>query len=295
MANNKTGFSFYRTDTDRYFDVKIRRLKKDFGCSGLAVHDYILCEIYRNNGCFIAWDESTAFNVADYFGLKESLVKEIVSYCCVVGLFDKELLTNGGVLSSKSIQGMYVDMCIRAKRNLIIIPEEYNILTEEYRIILEEYAKKTEQCHIVYNSIVKKSKEKKKEEISEVAKATSLSNCKQPDTSCPSNNPHVSIDFEKLICWFNETTKGVFGVIRIPLSDKRKKLLRARISEHGKKSFTKVVENALKIDLLRGKNRAGLAASIDWLIKPTNYEKVLSGNFADTEDEVIRSISDELF
>ena len=88
MANNKTGFDYYNVDTNRYQDMRIKRLKKDFGCDGIAVYDYILCEIYRVRGCFVEWDENTAFDVADYFGIKESLVNEIVNYCCAAGRID---------------------------------------------------------------------------------------------------------------------------------------------------------------------------------------------------------------
>lgn len=139
MASIKTGFNYYNLETERYKDIKIRRLKKDFGCSGIAVYDYILCEIYRVKGCILVWGESSAFDVADYFGLKESVVLEIVNYCGIVGLFDRGLLTCGSVITSQSIQRRYVDMCIRAKRDIIVIPEEYNILTEEYRRSVEEY------------------------------------------------------------------------------------------------------------------------------------------------------------
>ncbi|MFA6057271.1 MAG: DUF4373 domain-containing protein [Taibaiella sp.] len=161
MASNKTGFDYYNTDTDRYQDIKIKRLKKDMGPAGVAVYDYILCEIYRVKGCFIAWDDSTVFDVADYWGLKESLVKEIINYCGAVGLFDKGLLTNGNTITSLSIQTRYVDMCKRAGRNLIIIPEEINILTEEYNILVGEYNKPHIQSHRVEESRVKKSKVKK--------------------------------------------------------------------------------------------------------------------------------------
>lgn len=139
MASTKTGFNYYNVNTDRYQDMKIKRLKKNFGCSGIAVYDYVLSEIYRVKGCFIEWDSNTAFDVAEYFGIKETLVNEIVNYCCVVGLFDKELLTSGSVLTSVSIQKRYLDMCSRAKRTSVKIPEEYNILTEEREIITEEY------------------------------------------------------------------------------------------------------------------------------------------------------------
>lgn len=141
MATCKTGLLYYNVDTDRFQDIRIKRLKKDLGCDGYAVYQYILNEIYRVRGCFLVWDESTAFDAAEYWGLKETKVNEIVRYCCHVGLFNKELLSNGRVLTSSSIQSRYVNMCIRSKRKEIVIPEQYDILPEESRIILEEYLK----------------------------------------------------------------------------------------------------------------------------------------------------------
>lgn len=155
MANNKVGLSYYSIDTDRYQDIRIKRLKKDFSCTGIAVYDYILCEIYRVKGCFIVWDESTVFDVAEYFGLKETTVKEIVNYCCSVGLFEKELLFSERILTSRSIQQRYTKICIAAKRKYFKIPEEYIITPEHSLNIPEKSTKTTEVC-----DKVKKSKEK---------------------------------------------------------------------------------------------------------------------------------------
>ena len=91
MANAKTGFDYYKVDTDRYQDRRIKKLRKSFGCVGLAVYDYLLCEIYRDRGCFIVWDEDTAFDVAEYLGIKENTVEAVVRYCGVGGLFDAKL------------------------------------------------------------------------------------------------------------------------------------------------------------------------------------------------------------
>lgn len=146
MANIKTGLAYYHIETDRYQDRRIKRLKKDFGCNGIAVYDYLLCEIYRDKGCFLVWDESTAFDVAEYFGLKENTVKEIVNYCAAVGLFDKALLCRGNILSSHSIQRRYIEMCNRAKRKNIEIPEECKIIPEESAKIPEESKKTPEVC-----------------------------------------------------------------------------------------------------------------------------------------------------
>lgn len=159
------GFQYYAVVTDRYQDKRIKRLKKVFGPSGIAIYDYILCEIYRVKGCFIEWDEGTAFDVADYFGVKENLVNEIVNYCCAVGLFDKELLARERVLSSRSIQVRYIYWSIKARRkgaaipeHITLIPEEGENVQEEVEEMYEEIGKMNEEKDKVKESKVKKSK-----------------------------------------------------------------------------------------------------------------------------------------
>lgn len=153
MTNIRVGLSYYSVDTDRYLDIRIRRLVKAFGCDGIAVYDYLLCNIYRVKGCFAAWDESTAFNVAEYLRLKESVVLEIVRYCGVVGLFNKELLSRG-IITSAAIQRRYIDTCIRAKRKNLEIPEFCRILPEETAKLLEESPNTPEFCREVKKSII---------------------------------------------------------------------------------------------------------------------------------------------
>ena len=166
MANNKTGLSYFSIDTDRYQDRRIKRLKKVMGCKGLAVYDYVLCEVYRDKGCVLVWDEDCAFDVAEYLGLTEKVVQEIVGYCGVVGLFDTELLSRG-IITSRSIQKRYLEACARSKRKDATIPEEWRLLsireesaktTEESDIITEESEKTTEVCDKVNKSKVKENK-----------------------------------------------------------------------------------------------------------------------------------------
>ena len=152
----KNGFPYYGVDTDRYQDIRIKRLKKNMNCEGIAVYDYILCEIYRVQGCYIDWDENTNFDVSEYFGLKETRVSEIVNYCCAVGLFNKELFTKERVLTSKSIQTRYVDMCNRSKRKNIIIPEKIQLIPktlEETPKTPEEMPKTPEESDIRKHNI----------------------------------------------------------------------------------------------------------------------------------------------
>ncbi|HTA63477.1 MAG TPA: DUF4373 domain-containing protein [Bacteroidia bacterium] len=136
---NKSGLAYFNMDTDRYQDTKIKRLKHKHGLAGMAVYDYLLCEIYRDKGYFIAWNEDAAFAVTDYFDVEESTVKEIVNYCAELGLFNKDFLAKGK-LTSKSIQTRYMLICKNAKRKDAekLIPEEMNLIPEETELITEE-------------------------------------------------------------------------------------------------------------------------------------------------------------
>jgi hypothetical protein len=153
----KQGLNYYNVDTDRYADRRIKRLKHAFGCSGMAVYDYLLCEVYRDRGCFLVWDEDTAFDVAEYFGLKVNTVKEIVTYCGVVGLFNSELLSRG-MITSEAIQKRYLEMANRARRQNIAIPEEIRLFTEELPKLTEETQEITEVFHKVNKSKVNNNK-----------------------------------------------------------------------------------------------------------------------------------------
>ena len=178
MAVIKTGLSYYKSDTDRYQDIKIKRLKRSFSGNGIAVYDYILNEVYRVQGCFLEWDENTAFDVAEYFGLKENLVDEIVKYCASVGLFDKELLCRG-IVTSRPIQERYLQACFQAKRKNVTIPAEIRLM-EESENTPEESENTPEVCDKVKESKVKESKVKE-----------SKYNLPQEDINLNNSNTHA--------------------------------------------------------------------------------------------------------
>lgn len=106
-------------------------------------------------------------------------------------------------------------------------------------------------------------------------------NIRGSDEPLCGTSPHAEerIDYKALVDFFNEETKGVFGFVRYPISEKRKGMVNARIRVHGKQAFADMVHRAYASDFLRGQNKGGFKATFDWLIKPTNFEKVISGNY----------------
>lgn len=126
----KTGFPFYRAETDRFQDIKIKRLKKRYHATGYAVYQFILNEIYRVEGCYLEFGEDEAFDVAEYWGIEEAEVMAITTFCCEIGLFDEAVYDAYGILSARSIQIRYIDMCKLSKRKAII-PEQCKLLSKE--------------------------------------------------------------------------------------------------------------------------------------------------------------------
>lgn len=116
----KAGFSYYMAETDRFQDIKVKRLKKRYGCEGYALYQYALNEIYRVEGCWIEFSEDELFDASEYWGIEEGRVKEIIHYCAEIGLFDTELWEKRGVLTARSIQSRYLDMCKRSKKKATI-------------------------------------------------------------------------------------------------------------------------------------------------------------------------------
>ena len=191
----KTGFPYYRAETDRFQDIRIKRLKKEFKGTGYAVYSYILNEIYRVKGCFLEWDESTAFDVSEYWDLKESQVEEIVKYCCAIGLFDKGLFTSGRVITSRAIQIRYLEMSKLAKRTNFNIPDNICLILEEIPKLPEEIRKPPEVSDKVEYSIEKNNKEKKSPPLSPTGGnggCGNILNLKEP------NNDGIERNFEGL-------------------------------------------------------------------------------------------------
>lgn len=110
------GLNYYQAETNRYCNIRTKKLKRRFGALGYVVFDYILNEIFRVGGCYVTWDEATSFDVSEYWGCTEEEVNAIVDYCADEGLFCRRLLDEHHVLSSVDIQEMYVEICKRSHR-----------------------------------------------------------------------------------------------------------------------------------------------------------------------------------
>lgn len=87
------------------------------------------------------------------------------------------------------------------------------------------------------------------------------------------------IDYEALMRTFNNMFAGKLARVSV-MTDKRKKAVRARAAEHGKGAIMKVFEMVRQSSFLTGANEKDWVCDFDWIFRPTNFIKILEGNYA---------------
>ena len=126
----KKGFTYFRFETDHFYDPKVKRLKNKFGMEGWGVFHFIVNEIYRVEGCYMVMDADGLFDISDYSRMDEKKVSDIIDYCAELGLFNKELWQDKQILTSEEIQELYVGIC-KAIHRKPGIPESILLLETE--------------------------------------------------------------------------------------------------------------------------------------------------------------------
>ena len=262
MARPKEeGLKYFSFDVDFFNDEKIEAISGEFGIKGEITTIKLLCAVYRN-GYFIEWNEMLKMKLLKNLpGVSSDLLDQITNRLVKWGFFDKDLFDSVKILTSHGIQKRYFEAIKRRKKS-----EEY-----PYLIINVDINTPSTGINVDINTTKASKVQKRKENITVDSNESPV---------CATCQPHDErIDYSELVKFFNEKTQGVFGVIRMPLSDKRKGMINARIKTYGKETFAQMIQKALNSDFLKGQNKNGWRASFDWLIKPTNFEKVISGNY----------------
>ncbi len=273
---NKEGLDYFPFDIDLFQDIRIRKLIKYQSGKAITVYALLLCIIYKD-GYYVRWDKELPFIISEQTGFEEAYVLEVINSCLKLGLFNEELYTSDGILTSKGIQERYKKICDLCRRKSEI--SEFSLISsEETGFSSEETGFSSEEMPINSAKSTQSKVKKRKENITVDSNESPV---------CATCQPHDErIDYSELVKFFNEKTQGVFGVIRMPLSDKRKGMINARIKTYGKETFAQMIQKALNSDFLKGQNKNGWRASFDWLIRPTNFEKIISGNYDNRNDTI---------
>ncbi len=101
--------------------------------------------------------------------------------------------------------------------------------------------------------------------------------------SYESNRPTSQSDGvhpEIVDAWNSLSESGIQPIRKISEgTNNRCKLVRARIREYGVEGFMQCIENIRNSDFLLHKMNHGTGIQFDWMIRPSNFPKVLEGNY----------------
>lgn len=167
-----TGISYFPIMCQ--LDDKFELLEAEFGLKGFAVVVKLLQRIYGENGYYCDWTKEVELLFTRKLGLSigDNSVSEIVKSATKRGIFNQDIYSKYGVLTSKGIQKRYLEITSRRKKvelkneyllipytqipsNVCIIEENDNILNNIDYIFEQRKGKESK---------VKESKVKEREE-----------------------------------------------------------------------------------------------------------------------------------
>lgn len=128
----KQGLEYFPFDVDFFENVKVRKIARACGPASTSMLICLLCNIYKDKGYYILWDEDLSFVVADTIGTTEGAVEEVIKKALQVDFFNKELFDKYKILTSRGIQERFKSAITR-REETEYVPE---FLVSEYKNVV---------------------------------------------------------------------------------------------------------------------------------------------------------------
>lgn len=267
----KQGIDYFPFDVDFFSDIKIRKIARACGSQATSILICLLCNIYKDNGYYILWDEDLPFVIADTVGVSEGAVKEVIYKALQVDFFDQNIYNKYQVLTSYGIQKRFKSAVY--KRESIEYIEEY--MVSDVRNNVSDVKNKVTDVRSTQSKVkkskVKKSKEKKKEISPE-------GDSKKAELSLQPHPQLEHVDFVKLQEYFNTTFRGKLSMV-VSMTEARRKAVKARIAQYNKETVFIVLKKVAASSFLLGGNDRNWKCDFDWIFKASNFTKILEGNY----------------
>ncbi len=252
---------YFSHDYNARNDIKIQALLVEHGAIGYGIFWIIVEILHEESEKKLMLNNLTNIAIARQASTSVEQVKAVVECCLEYELFTEE---DGYFFSKRILTNIEKRMDISEKR------------AKAGRIS----ANKRKKATLVEQNPTNANKEKERKEKERKEKSIVDTNVSMSDAEHPTQE---RIDYKALIDFFNEETQGVFGKVMYPISKQRKEGIRARINEFGKDEFARMIRKASKSNFLKGDGNKGFVAKFDWMIRPSNFQKIIEGNYDNTD------------
>ena len=123
MATIYDGINYFPVGVNFMEENAMEVIEAKYGIKGPAIVLKLLCKIYKE-GYFIRWDEEQCLIFANKAGreVQAAEVQGIIEILFIKGIMDKNSYLENGILTSESIQKVWMEATKRRKRELSELP-----------------------------------------------------------------------------------------------------------------------------------------------------------------------------
>ena len=123
MATIYDGINYFPVGVNFMEENAMEVIEAKYGIKGSAIVLKLLCKIYKE-GYFIRWDEEQCLIFANKAGreVQAAEVQGIIEILFIKGIMDKNSYLENGILTSESIQKVWMEATKRRKRELSELP-----------------------------------------------------------------------------------------------------------------------------------------------------------------------------
>lgn len=127
MAHKKIGLSYYTTDTDWEFKVKVFKAK--YKLTGIGFITELWKAAYKDDGYFLKFGNDEKLLFCSENDLAENVFDEMLSFAFVKEIFNKLMYEKYNILTSSGIQKRYIEAS--RKRSSICLNAKYLLINPE--------------------------------------------------------------------------------------------------------------------------------------------------------------------
>ena len=277
----KKGVDYFPFDVDFFADRKIKELRGKYGADGVTLYLYLLCQIYKDEGYYLAIDDGFDYVLSADLGMDSNKTGQILNFLCKRGLFDAELFTSDKVLTSHGIQMRYQEIVkFRGQKTEIAVNQKYWLLKKEE---IKGYIKVT---HFSNTSEKKADFSEKKADFS-MEKRHKVKESKGKESKVNKNiyTAKPSTAYAESISkitdkWNTLEIYDIPKVIKMTSEMPRYKRLKKLLDDYGLDKIIEAIDYIPQSDFLLGRTDGNWRIDFDFFVRPDKFLKILEGGYS---------------
>ena len=264
---------YFPHDFNARNDPKLQDVMIELGLEGIGAYWCMIEQLYEQEGQLpVKALKGIAFTLHMDFSKIQRLISEFDLF-----LIEGDVLTSPAVTKRREAM---IEKSNNAKKSITnrwkrkVEKKDTNVLNTDTNVIRTYKNCDTNVLNTDTNVIPikeNKRKEKKEDNISS----------NDDKSNMPLDSSAGGVNYQGIIQFYNSTMEQSGATIPKvkSIEGTRKKHVSARIREYGRNAFADMIRKAAASDFLNGRNERGFTATFDWLIRPSNFIKVIEGNY----------------